>query len=95
MEKEQGRGYPWEPLPIQALQIEDEGILHLGLGERTEWLVSWRVGTTGGISWVFADDLDAMWWSSVLSPSSNEYAGDVFINMLLHSVGAFPDARHL
>ncbi|MBU7003934.1 MAG: hypothetical protein HXS50_00100 [Theionarchaea archaeon] len=60
----------------------------MGVGEKTEWLVSWRYGTKGGISWVTADDLDALWWSSVLSPSENEYAGDVFINILLHSAGA-------
>jgi len=65
-----------------------EALGHLGVGEKTEWLVSWKYGTTGGISWVTADDLDAMWWSSVLSPSENEYAGDVFINILLYSVGA-------
>jgi hypothetical protein len=65
------------------------GVLgHLGVGEKTEWLVSWKYGTTGGISWVTADDLDALWWSSVLSPSENQYAGDVFINILLYSVGA-------
>jgi hypothetical protein len=74
------------------LRVVVEAPFSLGLGRRTEWLVSWRVGSSGGVSWVLADDLDAMWWSSVLSPSSNEYAGDVFINILLHSVGAsLPD----
>ena len=70
------------------LRVVAEAGFSLGLGRKTEWLVSWRVGPRGGISWVLADDLDAMWWSSVLSPSSNEYAGDVFINILLYSVGA-------
>jgi hypothetical protein len=73
---------------LKVVKFVPEGPFSLGLGMKTEWLVSWRVGATGGISWALADDLDAMWWSSVLSPSKNEYAGDVFINILLYSAGA-------
>ncbi len=55
-----------------------------GFGEN-DWLVSWKLGSKGGVSWAVADDLDAPWWSSILAPSKNEYAGDVFINILLYS----------
>ena len=56
----------------------------------SDWLVSWRVGSTGGIFWALADDLDSSWWSPIIHPLQfeNLYAGDVFINILLHSVGA-------
>jgi len=52
-----------------------------------DWLVSWRFGSGGGLSWVVADDLDSTWWSSVHFQTQNEYAGDVFFNILLHSTG--------
>jgi hypothetical protein len=52
-----------------------------------DWLVSWRFGPNGGISWVVADDLDSSWWSSIHLLSQNEYAGDVFFNILLYSTG--------
>jgi hypothetical protein len=51
------------------------------------WLVSWRFGPNGGVSWVVADDLDSTWWSDVHYKSQNEYAGDVFFNILLYSTG--------
>jgi hypothetical protein len=70
------------------LRVVGEAHQSIGLGKSTEWLVSWRMGPEGGVSWVVADDLDAPWWSSVLIPSKNEYAGDVFVNILLYSVGA-------
>jgi hypothetical protein len=57
-------------------------------GMPDDWLVSQRYGEDGGLVWAVADDVDAPWWSSVIAPSQNEYAGDVFINILLHSVGA-------
>ncbi len=50
-----------------------------------DWLVSWRVGATGGIFWVVADDLDSTWWSAVHGLSKNEYAIDIFLNILLYS----------
>ncbi len=57
-----------------------------------DWLVSWRYGPAGGLSWVVADDLDSTWWSSVHYQSQNEYAGDVFFNILLYSTGrSLPD----
>jgi hypothetical protein len=34
-----------------------------------------------------ADDLDSTWWSNVHYKSQNEYAGDVFFNILLYSTG--------
>ncbi len=52
-----------------------------------DWLVSWRVGSGGGVFWVVADDLDSTWWSSVHGLSQNEYAIDVFLNILLYSTG--------
>ncbi len=65
-----------------------------GVGRELDWLVSWRVGPTGGLFWVVADDLDSTWWSpiwsgkvSVAGPFENEYAGDVFSNILFHSTG--------
>jgi len=48
-----------------------------------EWLVSWRCGPSGGTFWTVADDLDHPWWSS----RQNEYAMDVFLNILLYSTG--------
>ena len=57
-------------------------------GMPNDWLVSRRFGDPGGLVWAVADDLDCPWWSSVYGPTQNEYAGDVFINILLHSVGA-------
>ncbi len=66
----------------------------LGVGEERDWLVSWRVGPTGGMFWVVADDLDSTWWSPIWSGKiwcagefENEYAGDVFANILFHSTG--------
>ncbi len=70
------------------LRVVQAAGISLGLGKETDWLISWRVGPTGGIFWAVADDLDARWWSSVLGPCENEYAGDVFVNILLHSTGA-------
>jgi hypothetical protein len=62
-------------------------------GAPGDWLVSWRFGSSGGLSWVVADDLDSTWWSSVHYQSQNEYAGDVFFNILLHSTGrALPES---
>jgi len=52
-----------------------------------DWLVSWRVGATGGEFWVTADDLDSTWWSSVHGLSQNVYAIDIFLNILLYSTG--------
>jgi len=51
------------------------------------WLVSWRVGARGGVFWVVADNLDTSWWSNVLHPCRNEYAMDVFMNILIYSTG--------
>jgi len=51
------------------------------------WLASWRVGPRGGVFWVVADDLDTSWWSNVLHPCRNEYAMDVFMNILIYSTG--------
>ncbi len=69
------------------LRVVAEAHISIGLGETTEWLVSRRAGPKGGISWAVADDLDAPWWSSVIIPSDNQYAGDVFMNILIHSTG--------
>jgi hypothetical protein len=62
----------------------------LGLGGESDWLVSWRVGPSGGIFWVVADDLDSYWWSPIFwrDVFDNEFADDLFINIILHSVGA-------
>ncbi len=57
-------------------------------GMPDDWLVSRRYGESGGLVWAVADDLDCPWWSSVYGPTQNEYAGDIFINILLHSIGA-------
>jgi hypothetical protein len=62
----------------------------LGIGKQTDWLVSWRVGPSGGIFWVVADDLDSSWWSPIYFrvDFENEYADDLFLNILLYSAGA-------
>jgi len=52
-----------------------------------DWLVSWRVGSAGGIFWVVADDLDSTWWSPMYGPCENKYAMDIFLNILLYSTG--------
>ncbi len=74
---------------LRVVGLPQKGIT-LGLGKESDWLVSWRVGPTGGIFWVVADDLDSSWWSPIFlrSEFENEYAGDVFVNILLYSVGA-------
>ncbi len=51
------------------------------------WLASWKIGSEGGVSWAVADDLDAPWWSPLIRPCENEYAIDVFLNILLYSTG--------
>lgn len=74
---------------LRVVGLPQRGIT-LGVGKESDWLVSWRVGPTGGIFWVVADDLDSSWWSPIFlrSEFENEYAGDLFINILLHSAGA-------
>ncbi len=74
---------------LRVVGLPSKGIT-LGLGKESDWLVSWRVGPAGGIFWVVADDLDSSWWSPIFlrSEFENEYAGDLFINILLHSAGA-------
>jgi len=51
------------------------------------FLVSWRYGS--GTSWAVADDMDHLWWSGLFYPSehNNEYAEDVFLNIVFHSIG--------
>jgi hypothetical protein len=44
------------------------------------WMVSWKVGD-GGHFWNDADDLNFPWWD----PYLNEYAPDIFMNVLLYS----------
>jgi hypothetical protein len=51
------------------------------------WLVSWRVGSGGGVFWAVADDLDASFWSSLIRPSENPYNMDIFLNIMLYSTG--------
>jgi len=75
---------------LRVVNLPQMGGTSLGIGSESDWLVSWRVGTTGGIFWVVADDLDSYWWSPIFWPGvfENDYADDLFINILLHSVGA-------
>ncbi len=51
------------------------------------WLVSWRYGS--GMSWAVADDMDHLWWSALFYPAvhNNEYARDVFLNIVFYSIG--------
>ena len=51
------------------------------------FLVSWRYGS--GVSWAVADDMDHLWWSGLFYPSehNNEYAEDVFLNIVFYSIG--------
>jgi hypothetical protein len=46
------------------------------------FLLSWKV-SRGGHFWVVADNLFSLWWA----PHHNEYALDIFVNILLHSTG--------
>ena len=42
-----------------------------------------------GTVWAIADDLDHLWWSGLFYPAdfNNEYAEDVFLNILFYSIG--------
>ncbi|MBU7004939.1 MAG: hypothetical protein HXS50_05190 [Theionarchaea archaeon] len=51
------------------------------------WLVSWKVGSGGGVFWAVADDLDASFWSSLIRPCENPYNMDIFLNIMLYSTG--------
>lgn len=51
------------------------------------WLTSWKVGSDGGVQWVFADKSDVDWWGlSLGSRGNNPYAIDLVANLLLHSL---------
>jgi hypothetical protein len=58
-----------------------------GSPELHPFLVSMPSGAGDAKTWAIADDLDAPWWSSVYEPSTNEYAQDVFLNIVHHSLG--------
>jgi hypothetical protein len=57
----------------------------IGTDASHPFLVSMGFGS--GTTWAIADDLDHPWWSSVYEPSTNDYAQDVFLNILHHSLG--------
>jgi len=63
--------------PIQVIAVHG----------RSPFLVSMPYGRKGALTWVTADDLDGPWWSSVYEPSTNEYAQDIFLNILHYSLG--------
>ncbi len=51
------------------------------------WLTSWKVGSDGGVQWVFADKSDVDWWGlSLGSRGNNPYAIDLVANLLLYSL---------
>jgi len=56
---------------------------------RSPWLISWKLGTAGGHSWVASDDLDHQWWwpGGMRVESTNPYSGDVFLNIVYYSMG--------
>lgn len=73
------------PLPREAATVWANAE-PLSFGGPTPWLISWRPGPKGGIFWVTADDLDhGWWWPFGLNP--NQYAQDVFLNIVFHSFG--------
>jgi len=59
----------------------------IGSSERSPFMASMPLGTNGATTWAIADDLDHPWWSSVYEPSNNEYAQDVFLNVIHFSLG--------
>ena len=52
------------------------------------WMVSWRPGENGGVTWVNADELNLYWWGLEASVRGcNPYAIDMMTNLVLYSVG--------
>lgn len=50
------------------------------------WMMSWTYGK--GEAWSIADDLDHLWWSSVMhGPTQNRYSRDVMCNVVYYSAG--------
>jgi hypothetical protein len=54
----------------------------------TPFLVSWRPGgSQGGLTWVFADEYNQLWWGlSSTARGNNPYAIDMATNLILHSL---------
>ncbi len=88
------------PLGIESVIGRGWGMVHpkqgstvwawirpIGVPGRSPFLVSMPYGPKGALTWCTADDLDHPWWSSVYEPSTNEYAQDVFLNILHYSLG--------
>jgi len=52
------------------------------------WMVSWRPGPNGGLSWVCADEFNMVWWALTLETrGTNPYAIDLMTNLVLYSLG--------
>jgi len=52
------------------------------------WMVSWRPGENGGLTWVNADELNLYWWGLEASVRGcNPYAIDMVTNLVLYSLG--------
>ena len=50
------------------------------------WMMSWTYGK--GEAWSIADDLDHLWWSSVMhGPTQNRYSREVMCNIVFYSAG--------
>ncbi len=51
------------------------------------WMVSWRPGPKGGLSWVCADEFNVVWWALTLETRGmNPYAIDLMTNLVLYSL---------
>jgi len=52
------------------------------------WIVSWRFGGSGGVSWVAADDLDHPFWErTTYGFSENKYPEDILANIITYTIG--------
>ncbi len=83
LEKVNDGRHTWlEPRPGSSVWADMVTAEHSSTGSKA-WMVSWKVGSTGGYYWMIADDIDHAWWSS----TRNKYAMDVFMNVILYSTG--------
>ncbi len=51
------------------------------------WIISWRPGVAGGLTWVFADEFNRYWWGLASEARGiNPYSLELMANMILYSL---------